>query len=103
MRQGWSQWLGHRRWLNELTVKLVLLLALPPAVVTVIFPVFAPVGTTAVTCVSELTVKSAAFTPSNFTIVVCVNPVASITTGVPTDPLAGMRIAGRGLIFGALG
>ena len=38
------------------TVNVVLLLAIPPAVVTPIFPVFAPVGTAAVICVPEFTV-----------------------------------------------
>jgi hypothetical protein len=37
-------------------VNVDLLLALPPAVVTVMFPVFAPLGTVAVICVPELTV-----------------------------------------------
>ena len=55
-------------------------------------PVFAPVGTSAVTCVSEFTVKVVAFTPPNFTAVVCVNPVPVITTGVPTGPLAGVKL-----------
>jgi len=51
-----------------LTVKLVLLLALPPFVVTVIFPVTAPVGTVAVICVSETTLK-VADCPANVTFV----------------------------------
>ena len=38
------------------TVKLVELVAVPPAVVTEIVPVEAPVGTAAVICVAELTV-----------------------------------------------
>jgi hypothetical protein len=38
------------------TVNIVLLFAIPPAVVTPIFPVFAPVGTAAVICVPEFTV-----------------------------------------------
>jgi hypothetical protein len=53
-------------------VKLASLAAVPPLVVTTIFPVFAPVGTSAVTCVSEVTVKLVAFTRPNFTVVVCV-------------------------------
>jgi hypothetical protein len=43
-------------------------------VVTAIFPVAAPVGTSAVTSVSEITVKVADF-PSNVTFVVCFRPV----------------------------
>jgi hypothetical protein len=45
------------------TVKTPLLVAVPPAVVIAIFPVFAPMGTIAITCVSEFTVKLVAFTP----------------------------------------
>jgi hypothetical protein len=55
---------------HAVTVKLVALAALPPGVVIAIFPVFAPVGTVAVTCVSEFTVKLVAFTPPNVTFVV---------------------------------
>jgi hypothetical protein len=39
------------------------LVAVPPAVVILIFPVNAPAGTVAVTCVPEITVKTVAFTP----------------------------------------
>ena len=49
------------------TTKFVALSAVPPGVVIPIFPVFAPTGTVAVTCVSELTVKAVAFTPPNVT------------------------------------
>jgi hypothetical protein len=51
-------------------VKLVALVAVPPGVVMTIFPVFAPAGTVAVTCVSEFTVKVVAFTPPKVTFVV---------------------------------
>ncbi len=54
---------------HGVTVKLVALMAVPPGVVMAILPVNAPVGTIAVTCVSEFTVKVAAFTP-NITFVV---------------------------------
>lgn len=69
-------------------MKLVLLTALPPFVVTAILPVVAAVGTVPVICVSELTVKLAD-SPWNVTFVVCVNPVPVIVTGVPTGPLGG--------------
>jgi hypothetical protein len=46
------------------TVKTVELVAVPPDVVIAIFPVFAPVGTVAVTCVSLFTVKLADFVPN---------------------------------------
>ena len=49
------------------TTKSVVLVAVPPGVVTVIFPFVAPVGTVAVICVAELTVKVVAVTPLNFT------------------------------------
>ena len=55
---------------HGITVKLVEAVAVPPGVVMAIFPVFAPVGTSAVTVVSESTVTSVAFTPSKVTSVV---------------------------------
>jgi|SRR5579872_854850 len=55
---------------NQFTVKFVVLDALPPGVVTTILPVTAPVGTVAVTCVSEFTVKVVAAMPPNVTFVV---------------------------------
>ena len=65
-------------------------MALPPFVVTAIFPVAAPVGTSAVTCVSEFTVKVADF-PSNVTFVVCFRPVPVMVTEVPTGPPVGLN------------
>ena len=70
-------------------MKLVLLVAVPPAVVTAIFPVTAPVGTVAVICVSEFTVKVVA-TPPNVTFVACVTLTPVMVTGVPTAPLVGL-------------
>jgi hypothetical protein len=52
------------------TVKAPELVAVPPGVVIAILLVFAPVGTVAVTCVSEFTVKLVAATPPNVTFVV---------------------------------
>ena len=46
------------------------LVAVLPGVVIAIFPVTAPVGTVAVTCVSEFTVKAVAATPPKLTPVV---------------------------------
>src|SRR5438445_5231404 len=60
---------------DHVAVKTVALVAVPPAVVILILPVTAPVGTVAVTCVAELTVKAVAFTPPNVSAVVCVSPV----------------------------
>ena len=65
---------------HYVTVKTVALVALPPAVVTAIFPVTVPLGTVAVTCVAELIVKAVAFTPANVTVVVCDSPVPEMTT-----------------------
>lgn len=87
-----------------LTVKSVVLVAVPPGVVTVIFPVVAPVGTVAVICVAEFTVN-VAVTPLNLTEVV-VKPVPLkfvpvITTVLPTGPKVGVNevIVGRGAAF----
>lgn len=73
-----------------------LLTAVPPGVVIAMCPVFAPVGTVAVTWVSESTVKLVAFTPPKVTFFVPVKLVPVIVTGVPTGPLVGLklRIAG---------
>ncbi len=55
---------------HYVTVKATELVAVPPGVVIAILPVFAPVGTVAVTCVSEFMVKLVAATPPNVTFVV---------------------------------
>ena len=68
------------------------LVADPPAVVTVIFPVLAPLGTVAVTLLSELTMNVVAFTPPKVTFVVCVRPVPLMVTTVPTLPLDGEKL-----------
>jgi hypothetical protein len=52
------------------TVKTPELVAIPPGAVIAIFPVFAPVGTLAITFVSESTVTLVAGTPPNVTFVV---------------------------------
>jgi hypothetical protein len=79
------------------TVKSVLLAADPPLVLITILPVIAPVGTLAVTWLSEFTVKLVAATPPNVTFVVCVSPVPVIVTGVPTGPLDGLKLTSVGL------
>src|SRR5262249_13908548 len=84
------------------TVKLLVLFAIPPGVVTEIFPVVAPVGTVVVICVSELTVNVAALVP-NFTAVACCNPVPVITTEVPTGPLVGVKVVIVGTILNVWG
>src|SRR5712691_6614438 len=80
------------------TVKLVALVAVPPGVVTLIAPLVAPLGTVAVICVSELTLKEAA-APLKATAVASVKWDPLIVTPVPTGPLAGLNE----LIVGAEG
>ena len=73
-------------------MKLVALVAIPPGVVIAILPVLAPVGTAAVTCVSEFAVKVVASTPPNVTLVVLMSPVPVIVTDVPSGPLEGLKV-----------
>jgi hypothetical protein len=65
------------------TVKDVALDAVPPGVVTTIFPVFAPVGTVAVIWLLLFTVNVPAF-PPNVTLVAPVKPLPVIVTAVLT-------------------
>ncbi len=60
-------------------------------VVTAIFPVIAPVGTVAVICVSEFTVKVAEV-PLKVTLLAWVSPVPVIVTEVPTGPFGGVKL-----------
>jgi hypothetical protein len=69
-------------------VKLVALVAVPTGVVTVIVPVVAPAGTTAVTEVAVFA-ENVAVTPLNLTDVTPVRFVPVMTTLVPTGPLVG--------------
>src|SRR5207245_1139039 len=71
------------------TVKLALLLAVPPGVVTLIGPVDVPAGTVAVICVSLLTAKPAVVPLKNFTAVAPVRLLPVMVTLVPTGPLVG--------------
>ena len=66
--------------------------AVPPGVVITIFPVFALVGTVAVTCVSEFTVNVVAATPPNVTRVVWARLTPVIVTTVATLPLGGLKL-----------
>src|ERR1043165_8043585 len=72
------------------TVKLLALLARPPGATTLIVPEVAPVGTVAVICVEELTVKLA-FVPLKDTEEADVNPLPVSTTAVPAGPLVGEK------------
>jgi hypothetical protein len=74
------------------TVKFVALVAVPPGVVTVIFPVTAPLGTVVVIFVPDaFTENELAATPPNFTAVAPLRPVPLIVTEVPTGPLDGEK------------
>jgi len=72
------------------TVKLPLLVAVPPGVVTLIGPVVAPLGTVAVIEVAELTLKPA-LTPLKATALAPVKLVPLMLTLVPTGPLPGVK------------
>jgi len=72
-------------------VKVCELVAVPDFVLTVIRPVFAPLGTVAVISMSETMVNLAATVSPKFTAVVCVKPLPLIVTKVPTAPLAGLN------------
>src|SRR6267378_3428928 len=79
------------------TVKLFVLVAVPPCVVTLSGPVVAPSGTVASIAVSEVTVKLA-LTPLKATAVAPVKFVPLIATLVPTDPLVGVKPVMVGLV-----
>src|SRR5712691_8109595 len=85
------------------TVKLLALAAVPPAVVTPMGPVPAPEGTVAWITVGELTVYVVAVTELNVTELAPVKFVPLIWTLVPTGPLVGAKSlivggAGGGLV-----
>jgi hypothetical protein len=73
-------------------VKFVVLVAVPAGVVTAMGPVTAVVGTVAVICVAEVTVKVVAATPPKVTDVAPVNAPPVIVTTVPTLPLVGEKL-----------
>jgi len=74
------------------TVNMLVLVAVPPGVVTLSGPVVAPVGTVSRIVVAEATVKGAALTPLNVTAVAPVKFVPVIVTMVPSGPLVGVRL-----------
>jgi hypothetical protein len=80
---------------GDITVKSVLLVAVPPGVVTATRPVVAPEGTVARICI-PFTVKLAAM-PLNVTAVAPARLVPLMVTDVPTGPLVGVKL----LIVGA--
>ena len=66
-------------------------MAVPLAVLTVMGPVLAPLGTVAVIWVEDINVKLAVV-PLNFTAVAPVNPEPLMVTLAPTAPLVGVRL-----------
>ena len=72
-------------------MKLELLVAVPPDVVTLIGPVAANVGTVAVSDVDDSTLKWLALIPLNFTAVAPVKFVPVTVTPVPTGPVVGAK------------
>lgn len=73
------------------TVKAVVLVAVPPGVVTLSGPVVAPAGTVVWMAVSDVTVKLAAL-PLNVTDVARRKFAPRIVTLSPADPLAGVKL-----------
>src|SRR5438445_13435577 len=73
------------------TVKLIALLAVPPAVVTLIGPLVAPDGAVAVIVVAEFTVKLA-LVPLNRTALAPVRSVPRRVTRVPSGPLVRVKL-----------
>jgi hypothetical protein len=76
-----------------ITVKLPDEVAVPPAVVTLIFPLLEPPATTAVICVALLTEKLEAAFPPNASAVAPVRFVPVMVTEVPEAPEAGLKLA----------
>ena len=72
------------------TVKFVLLVAVPPAVVTAIGPVVAPAGTDVEICVL-LSIPTVAAVPLNVTPVAPAKLLPVIVTAAPTSPDAGVK------------
>lgn len=86
--------------LGSNTVKLLVLVAEPPGVVTVISPELAPVGTTKVSVVASTTVKLPTLAPFSVTALAPVRLVPVTVTVVPTRPLLGVKLTkvGAGII-----
>jgi hypothetical protein len=78
---------------EDVTVKAVELVAVPPGVATEIGPVAAPDGTVAVICTPDTTVKfpDPTLVPLNFTSVAPVKPEPLMVTDVPTGPEGGVK------------
>lgn len=79
---------GESELMDGFTVNVLPLVAVPPALVTVILPVVAPEGTLAVIVVFESASKSAEV-PLNFTTVAVLKLVPLMVMPSPTTPLVG--------------
>lgn len=77
---------------HSVTVKLLVLVAVPSCVVILMVPLTASLGTVAVTSVSDFTLNSVAATPPKATAVVCLRLTPVMVTLVPTGPLAGVKL-----------
>jgi hypothetical protein len=76
---------------KAVTVKLPLLVAVPPCVVTLIAPLVAPAGTVACIELADLTANALAATPWNLTTVAPAKLLPEIVTDTPTGPLVGVN------------
>jgi len=85
-----------------MTVNVVLLVAVPPGVVTLIVPLVVPVGTVAVIDVAETTLKLLASIPLNLTAVIPEKLVPVIVTITPAGPLVGVKPVIVGCGIGAI-
>ena len=83
---------GEKPVIDGGTLKLVVLDADPPGVVTLILPLAPQHGTIAVICEYELTTKLVVDTLLNVTAVAPVKAFPAITTDVPTGPLVGEKL-----------
>lgn len=77
--------LGVKDAIEAVTVNALELVAIPPGPVTATLPVFVPLATTAVICVSEL-MTNCALIPPKATAVAPVKPEPVMVTLVPTGP-----------------
>jgi hypothetical protein len=89
-KQGLHQ--SRTRIPRQSTVKVPALVAVPPGVVTLIFPVFAPLGTVAVIWAYESTLKLVALTPPKVTLVAPVKLSPLMVTTVPSGSLVGAKL-----------
>lgn len=86
--------------LGSSTVKLLVLVAVPPGVTTVSRPEVAPTGITKVSVAASTTVKLPILKPLSSTVLVPVRLVPVTVTSVPLGPLPGVKLTrvGRGIV-----